>query len=115
MVVWLMMSACSFTVLCCLVGNHILSSPDLLVSSYRWMDLVDGLYAHWDDLTGLSVPPAHPRPASISSHPAPSPVDVSRFGMYLRSHPDQRFVQYVLQGLSKCFWIGAVGSIEFQS
>ena len=110
-----MTSACSFTVPCSLVGGHSLSSSDLLVRSYRWMGLVDGRYAHWDDIAGLSVPPAHPRPAPISSHPAPSPVDVIRFGTYLRSHPDQRFVRYVLQGLSEGFRIGAVGSVEFQS
>ena len=76
---------------------------------------MNGRYVHWDDLAGLSILPAHPRPAPVSGHPAPSPVDVGRFGMYLRSHPDQRFVQYVLQGLSEGFRIGAEGSIEFQS
>ena len=35
--------------------------------------------------------------------------------MYLRSHPDQRFVQYVFQGISKGFQIGAMGNIEIQS
>ena len=100
---------------CSCIGNRILSSSDLLISSHCWMGLVDGQYIYWNDLAGLSAPPSHPRPAPISNHPTPSPVAVSHFSTYLRSHPDQHFVRYVLQSLSKGFRIGVMGSVEIQS
>ena len=89
--------------------GHILSPSDLLTRSRRWMGLIDGRYIYWDDLVGLSAPPP------ISSCPAPTPVAVGCFDVYLRSHPDRRFVGYVLQGLREGFRIGAMGTVEIQS
>ena len=50
-------------------------------------------------------PPTHP-PVTIDWPPCPTPIQIPALAHFLRYHPDQEFVRFILQGLSDGFHIG---------
>ena len=74
--------------------------------SCRWLGIVAGRYVYMQDLQQLNHPPPHlPHPLPRWPH-YQSPVRISPLSHYLRLHPDQEFVSYILHGLASGFHIG---------
>ena len=76
------------------------------------MGLAHNRYVYIDDLQlSASVHACVGASSPYPSRPSPSPVRVDRLALCLASYPDQRFVSYLLAGLSQGFRVGASGSL----
>ena len=72
----------------------------------RHVGVGGGCYTYMHSLLELNHPPPSLGRSSITWPPCPSPIQLPRLAHYLRSHPDQQFVQFVLQGLRNGFHVG---------
>ena len=87
-----------------------------MLYAWRLMGLsTDSSYVYMGDFTQLSAPPSTTWPTPLGTYSSPTPVAVHRLGAYLRTHPDQRMVRYVLQGLQEGFRIGVAENLVIRS
>ena len=66
-------------------------------------------YTYMASLRRLSMPPSHQSPLT-NWPPCPTPICIPLLAYYLRYHPDQEYVSFILQGLQVGFHVGFAGA-----
>ena len=74
-------------------------------------NIIMGQYKYMDDLLALEATATGTGPAPFV--PA-TPLRVAAWSKYLQDHPDQRFANYIVKGITEGFHIGASREIPFR-